>query len=132
MKNLKLVVLILFVAALFSNPANSSMMVRGPLKQILLQGQLDSPKARSLFPPVEVFQYEYHLQVKFLSSLGALNIVVVDDLGLTAFQTSVNATAGSSLTIDTDEWEGGNYSIKICNGSNQCVEGSFIIVGDDE
>ena len=67
-----------------------------------------------------------------LNSLGDLNISVVDEFDEVVYQKTVSATAGSSLIIDTDEWEGGEYSIHICNVSKQCLEGSFVIIGDDE
>ena len=131
MKNLKLVVFILFVAAFFSSPASSSIMVKGALQKILLQGKLSNPQGRSL-SPIEVFQHASHLQVDFLISLGSLNIVVVGDAGNTVFQTTFNATANSSLSINTNGWKDGEYSIHICNGSNECAEGKFAIVADED
>ena len=98
---------------------------------VILQGSLMTPgPMRSL--PIEAYQSSNGIELIFNANLGSLNIVVVDELGSIVFQTTFNATNGSSLTIDTEEWKSGEYSLQICNGKNECAEGSFVIVGDDE
>ena len=126
MKNLKLVVLFLFVAVLFLTTAGFSK-TQGPIQQIHLQGQLTIVKTKSLLQPIDVYQYENHLQVNFLSSLGVLNIVVVDDFETIVFQTTKNATANSNITIDTEEWESGEYTLLIMDELGGSLEGSFLI-----
>ena len=93
---------------------------------IPLKGQLagGGPKNGS---PVEAFQNQNDVSITFNTNLGKLKVDISDEFGNTVFLTSVNATNGSSLTIDTYEMDGGVYYITICNGNNECLEGSFVI-----
>ena len=120
------IVCILFAGGAFAHLASSTKIL-GLVKQITLKGQLDIPKGKSVTMPVEAYQTIGDLQVNFLTSLGDLNIAVVDEANQSVFQTDVNATAGSKLIIDLCGWESGEYTLLITNGLGGCLEGQFEI-----
>jgi len=128
MKSLIIIICLACFGSLFSTNTSKNI----PPSQIALKGKLAGNGLMRNIPPIEAYQNAFEVLLVFNSNLGSLNVEVVDDLGFTVFQTTVNATAGSNLTIYTNALEGGEYSIHICNGSNECAEGSFVIEEEDE
>jgi len=95
--------------------------------KIYMKGSMNTgTPAKSGSSPLEVSQDAQQVIVYFLSNLGSLNIVVVDQQGLPVYQKSVNATSGSALSISTRFWSRGNYTIYIGN-SQGYMEGEFLI-----
>jgi len=95
---------------------------------ILLEGKLiGSGPMRNSTPPVEAYQNATDVLLVFNSNLGRLNIEVLDEVGDTVFKTTVNATTGSTLTIDTSSWESGVYTLLITDGLGGFLEGVFEI-----
>ena len=83
-------------------------------------------KSSSNSQPLVVVQNKDNLEVYFQSSLGNLNINVVNEYGYPVFQSSVNATAGSSYSISTKRWSKGHYTISISNSQGR-MKGEFLI-----
>ena len=102
--------------------------VPGPIKKILLVGELKTPSGKgSQSQPVELIQYEDYLELNFLSSLNALTIKVANEQNQTVYQKTVDVAAGSTLTIDTQEWEAGKYTLLIADEDGGTLEGEFLI-----
>ena len=129
MKKCILIVICLVCAVFFNPAANGSELASGRSQSAVdLQGTLiKSGPTRNPVPPVEAYQTDTTIELVFNIDLGVLNIVVTDQSGAVVFQTKVNATVGSTLIIDASNWEEGSYSITICNESNECAEGEFMI-----
>ena len=98
---------------------------------IPLKGELEGGGImKTPFPtlPVEAWQNDADVQLDFLVDLGALNVMVVaDEAGEPVFQTTVKATAGSELNIDTGSWDAGEYTLWITDGLGGSLEGKFVI-----
>ena len=94
--------------------------------EVILFGKLigGGPK-RSL--TIEANQYPDEIELTFNANLGSLTVKVLDDSATTVIQTVVNATDGSSVTINTSGLESGEYFLSICNGKGECAEGNFVI-----
>ena len=101
--------------------------------KIYLHGNLaGTGLMRNQTSPIEAYQNATSVVIAFSVDLGNLDIVVSDHSGSVVFHTMVDATAGSSLSIDTGDWESGSYMISLCNRSDICAEGIFEIDDDDE
>jgi hypothetical protein len=93
-----------------------------------LKGELDgSGGMKNPTTPVKAFQNPYSLELNFLCNLGELYIEVYDETGAPVFQTAVKAAAGSDLSIDTNAWESGEYTLVISDKSGGSLEGKFKI-----
>ncbi len=94
-----------------------------PLKEIAAK-----PRAKSAttYAPVQVEQYAATLEVRFNSNLGNQNVVITNQWGFVVYQQLVNATAGSRLVIDTQNWAPGTYTIQILDGQGDGLEGQFV------
>jgi len=94
-----------------------------------LHGQLGGPGPMKEIQehPVEAYQNANGVEITFLENLGALEIVVEDESGAKVFQTTVNATAGGTLIINTGGWSKGNYTLIITDEEGGCLKGNFAI-----
>jgi len=93
-----------------------------------LQGRLaGSGDMRSQGAQVEAFKNATCVQLNFLVDLGSLEIEVVDGEGNPVFQTTVNATEGSRMKINTGSWATGKYTLVITDGLGGRLEGNFVI-----
>lgn len=120
---------LLLAAGMFAETAGLPAGMKGKIERILLQGQLNNPKVKSLTTsqPVEVIQTDLNLRVNFLSSSGSLTVKVTNAQSALVFGQTVNATAGNGLTIDTQGWSAGAYNISITNTTGGRLEGAFAI-----
>jgi len=102
---------------------------KNPPHAVDLKGKLDvsGPIRNPQTPPVEAFQNATDVLLVFNGNLGSLNIEVLDEVGDTVFKTTVNATAGSTLTINTGSWGSGTYTLLITDGLGGYLEGVFEI-----
>ena len=100
--------------------------MRGDSNPIVLKGELitDTSGAKS-GAPVAASLDEGVVVVQFNQTLGSLNVKVVDDQGSTMYQKNVKANAGSSVTIDTETWDNGEYTLTITDDEGGCLEGVF-------
>jgi len=102
---------------------------KDPNPSIALKGKLEvpGPIRNPQTPPVEAFQNATDVLLVFNGNLGSLNIEVLEEVGDTVFKTTVNATTGSTLTINTGSWESGTYTLLITDGLGGYLEGIFEI-----
>ena len=77
--------------------------------------------------PVEATLHEESVEIGFNHSLGSVTVTVVNGSGSTVFQQTVNATAGSGLSIDTAAWSNGVYTLSIVVANGDYLEGTFEI-----
>jgi hypothetical protein len=66
---------------------------------------------------VSVTQDIDELIVSFAQNIGTVTVSVEDEAGNIMYETTVAATAGSSLTIDTTGWDSGNYVLTVTDSS---------------
>ena len=97
------------------------------ISKIYMKGSIHSgPLAKSTTTPLEVYQEDTHIGINFHSNLGHLYVVVVNQYGYPVYQKQVNAANGSNLTISTNSFSSGSYTIYIGN-SQGYMEGEFTI-----
>ncbi len=77
--------------------------------------------------PVTVEQNTTSVVVSFLSSLGNLNITVMNEQGYPVYQKTVNAVSGASHTISSLSWSSGSYTILITDALGGALMGEFQI-----
>ena len=75
------------------------------------------PHKAPAFRPVSVSQDINELIVDFAQNIGTVTVSVEDESGNIMYETTVFATAGSSLTIDTTGWDSGNYVLTVTDSS---------------
>ncbi len=99
-------------------------------KPLKLKGTLSNPtllKSAPVAEPVAAYLDADNIRLEFGSSLGNLTVIVVNQYGFPVYQQTVNATAGSSFTIDTRSWSNGGYTLVVTNTSGGYLEGPFDI-----
>jgi len=97
---------------------------------IVLKGNLEGKgpiRSQTMQSPVVAYQNSTCIQLVFLDDLGKLTISVDDQTGYNIYLTTVNATDGSTLSIDTSSWESGVYTLLITDGLGGFLEGVFEI-----
>lgn len=77
--------------------------------------------------PVEALQNPGNVEVIFLTNLGSLSITVVNSQGYPVYQMPVYAVSGGKLTIDTQGWRRGSFTLIINYGQGRRFEGRFNI-----
>lgn len=77
--------------------------------------------------PVTVEQNPANLVITFLSSLGNLNIMVINEQGYPVYQKTVNAVNGANHTINSQSWNTGTYTILIADFLGGILSGEFRI-----
>ena len=98
--------------------------------KIDLKGNIPStpgPKSMIVTAPVEATLCEELLTIEFLHSLGNVTILVESQKGVAMHKQTVNAAAGSSLTVDTKAWCNGVYTLLITDDVGRYLEGVFEI-----
>ena len=115
-----------------NNASKSAVEFSKPQDNILLRGVLLSKpgpvRGSSNIPSIEASQTTASIVLSFLVDLGDLDIdIVKESSGQVVYQTTVDATAGGNLSINTGNWVSGTYYICICNDDNECAEGIFEI-----
>ena len=78
---------------------------------IVLKGKLVTETTDVKSAPVVAVFDEGSVTIQFNQSLGSLNVKVIDDQGATMYQQDVKATAGSSVFIDAETWDNGEYTL---------------------
>ena len=117
------------IEPVFSNDNNFYELLSVKAKKLHLYGKLATGTVRSESnnQPLLVIQNSHNIEVYFQSSLGSLNIYVVNRYGYPVFQRSVNAVSGSTFSISTKGWGWGYYTIHIEDSHNGCLHGDFEI-----
>ena len=72
--------------------------------------------------PVSVTQDINELIVAFTQNIGTVTVSVEDASGNIMYETTITATAGSSLTIDTTGWDSGSYVLTVTDSSGTLYE----------
>ena len=67
--------------------------------------------------PLSVFQNETDITLDFTYSVGVAQITVEDEFGGIVYQEALDTTLNPSLSIETSDWDGGNYKLKVSYGS---------------
>ena len=67
--------------------------------------------------PLSVFQNETDITLDFTYSVGVAQITVEDEFGGVVYQEALDTTLNPSLSIETSDWDGGNYKLKVSYGS---------------
>jgi len=97
---------------------------------IPLQGSLEGTgkmRGEPQDPVVEAYQNPTDVEMDFNANLGSLDIVITNQLGVIVFQTTVDATDGGKLYIDTSNFPHGLYTLFIVNEDGDYLEGYFTI-----
>ena len=74
--------------------------------------------------PLIVSQNETDLSLNFNYSVGIVQITIEDELGGIMYQEVLDTNTNTSLLIETADWDGGNYKLKVSYGSIN-LSGSF-------
>ncbi len=77
--------------------------------------------------PIQVIQTDTALEVLFLRNIGNLTIIVINELGFSVYQQTVNAMNGSILKIGTSSWASNNCFIMFTNNQGGSLGGAFKI-----
>lgn len=83
-------------------------------------------KSAPATPAVEAYQNDTDLEIRFNRNLGNVNVVVTNKWGYPVYQQTVNAAQGRVLTIPTQSWAAGTYTIRILDGQGGGLEGQFV------
>jgi len=125
--HLQNVAVIILCVALFSCKTSDTDEMKSSQESIVLQGDLIAIRTvKSTNPPIVAALHEDGLKIDFNYSFGSLSVAVMDSQGDEVYQKTVNATAGSSLTIDTSDWECGEYTIVFCDDTGKTAKGKFV------
>ena len=125
---MKKLFLISILTAYCAVPHALPTVVREPLQsKVALKAIIAKPSAKSqdICETVDVEQHATSIEVMFKADAGNINVEVVNPAGLTVFQQTVNATAGSSITINIQNWPGGTYLLRLLNSQENGCEGQF-------
>lgn len=99
-----------------------------PEEDIELAGDISNPGIRSILPtPIQATIGSNYLNAYFLYNVGDINVEVYNSSGELIYQTSVDTSIQSSISIDVTEWNTGLYEIRFVNTSGNYMYGSFEI-----
>lgn len=62
------------------------------------------------------------INLAFIKNNGMATVTVEDENGEVVYEMTVNATSGTSLSIDTTGWENGSYMLVVTNSSGEIYE----------
>lgn len=99
------------LAGTFDLVENKSCLVTAS-NRVKLRGSLSVPVKRSISQPIEVFQEEKVLNIYYLSDLGKIEITVSNAEGNIVYCETVSATKGTNYSINMNDQESGDYTIK--------------------
>jgi hypothetical protein len=125
-------ILIITCFACFSSFFSSKASAKTPPPpSVKLQGGLNNGGTIRT-PLVEAYLIAPGVELVFNVDLGSLIVDVLNETGDTVFHTTVNATVGSTLPIDTSGWETGEYILLIMDNQGGYLEGKFQIMNQKE
>jgi hypothetical protein len=81
----------------------------------------------TLSPAIEAWLTDGQLDILFQGNLGSVVITVTGTQG-DVYQTSVLAADGTEITISTQDWEAGSYTITIVRSNGQTFAGDFELI----
>jgi hypothetical protein len=131
MKKLVLVSVALFSIGLFNNSVLSA---KDKPKETPgdLTGELPAgPRAHSIVLPPSFSTFSTSaldiIEVSLSQSLGEVSVLVSDEFGNIVYEEVVNASAQSSIYINTALFAAGEYSVWVVNSKSQYLERTFVI-----
>jgi hypothetical protein len=96
--------------------------------ELVLRGALEGGSTRSLLPiPISATIGTSSLDVNFLFTVGDINVEVYNSFGELIYETSVDSSTQSSISIDVTGWDSDSYEIRFVSSSGNYVYGSFEI-----
>lgn len=99
-----------------------------PEEEIELAGDISNPGIRSVLPkPIQATIGSNYLNAYFLYNVGDINIEVHNSSGELIYQTSVDTSNQSSISIDVTEWNSGKYEIRFVKTTGSYMYGCFEI-----
>lgn len=99
-----------------------------PEEDIELLGDLSNPGIRSVLPtPIQAMIGSNYLNAYFLYNVGDINVEVHNSSGELIYETSVDTSIQSSISIDVTEWNSGKYEIRFVNTIGSYMYGCFEI-----
>lgn len=111
------------VSTLFGNNNSDS---NGTKVEVIVNGKLNNKKERSLIDPIVVTYNSSCLTINFNVSLGQTDIIIENEYGNMAYNSSTNVNEHDVLFIPIGNLPSGTYYITIiCDGGS--AEGEFRI-----
>lgn len=111
------------VSTLFGNNNSDS---NGTKVEVIVNGKLNNKKERSLIDPIVVTYNSSCLTINFNVSLGQTDIIIENEYGNMAYNSSTNVNEHDVLFIPIGNLPSGTYYITIiCDGGS--AEGDFRI-----
>ena len=122
MKQLTIIISFLLIGITgIANPPPTSVKLKGTL----VTGG-GGPKS-TLTQPVEAYLFDGEIAVHFLDCLNKLTVTIVDENNQTVYSQTVNSCTTSNITINTQNWNSGNYFITISDSYGGSMGGEFFI-----
>lgn len=99
-----------------------------PEEQIELLGQVSDTGIRSVLPtPIQATIGSNYLNAYFLYNVGDINVEVYNSSGELIYETYVDTSNQSSISIDITGWDSNSYEIRFVSSTGQYMYGTFII-----
>ncbi len=137
MKNLfrRMVILTLFGFLCFEFTGAKELALMKTNAKIMMIGRLSRPATTGVNSapvtsdddPIVVNQNSNNIEIVFKVTYGAVSIRVIGKSGLPVITTNVNAEAGTTCTINTQNLSAGTYTLKISDTRGGSVTGEFSI-----
>lgn len=98
-------------------------------EKIKLQDKLATPTAKSGGGgTLEAYLFEDKIDINFLNNLGQLEIKIYKkNTNTIVYQQTVIAQTGGSVSINTTDWDEGEYVLLITDAYGGCAVGTFTI-----
>lgn len=131
MKNLLIFCFVLLCVIIPWNGESSSFLFpsqNDPEEQIELLGEVNNPGIRSVLPtPIQATIGLNFLNAYFLYDVGEINVEVYNSSGELIYETNVDTSTQSSISIDVSEWNSDLYEIRFVSTAGNFMFGSFEI-----
>jgi len=114
-----LIIIISFLLIGITGIANDTIYLKGKLKA-------GGPKSTTT-TQVEAYLFDGEIAVHFLDCLNKLTVTIVDENNQTVYSQTVNSCTTSNITINTQNWNSGNYFITISDSYGGSMGGDFFI-----
>lgn len=99
-----------------------------PEEEIELAGDISNPGIRSVLPtPIQAAIGPNYLNAYFLYNVGEITVEVYNSSGELIYETSVDTSTQSSISIDVTEWNSGKYEMRFVSTTGNYMYGSFEI-----
>ncbi len=97
-------------------------------KVIELDGALNNASTRSILPdPISATISPYSLNINFLYNVGNISVEVYSLSGELIYETKMDTSTQSSISIDVTEWDSDFYEIRFLGSTGNYIYGTFEI-----